>query len=233
MLDFGESLFEQENILSVIKDLSVPCYDCRLGHCNKPKQNRGLIWRGNPQAKIALVSIMPGPKEMESGKPLDGASGKLSDKWFKYLNLDTNTDMLVINVVQCKPPDVEKKGEKKPSQREPELDELAICFPSRCLRVLRSMPNLEVIITMGWSAAMCILGGSPKDASHMGHWYSTSLLPGIAVYCLPHPAAILREMSEAGAAALHKRYKVLKCLDRFKRSYLDSDKVIKLAKEKL
>lgn len=225
MLDFGEELNEKGDVFQIIKHLSVACYDCRLGHFQKPAQNRGLIWRGDPSAKIALVSIMPGPNEMASGKPLTGKSGQESDKWFKHLDLDTNKDMLVINVVQCKPPDVKKeKGEI--SQREPELDELAMCFPTRCLRVLRAMPHLEVIITMGWAAAKCLLGGSPTDASHMGHWYVTSLLPGKAVFCLPHPAAILRDGDN-----LDKKYKVIKCLEKFKRQYLDTNKVVKLVQE--
>lgn len=235
MLDFGEDLYEKENVLNVIADLSTPCYDCRLGHCQKPKQNRGLVQRGNPNAKIALVSIMPGPKEMDSGKPLTGKSGEEADKWFKTLQLDTNKDMFVINVVQCKPPDGEKKDKKDTGQREPLPDELSICFPNRCLRVLRSMPNLEVIITLGWSAARCLLGQEPKEASHMGHWYTTSLLPGKAVYCLPHPAALLRDEKTKGPGGmdkfLEKKYKVIKCLQRLKRSYLDSDKVVTLAKQ--
>src|SRR5271156_6656259 len=130
MLDFGEDLYEKEDILQVIKDLSTPCYDCRLGHCQKSKTNKGLIWRGNPNAKIALVSIMPGPKEMDTGKPLTGVSGEESNKWFATLNLDTNKEMLVINVVQCKPPDGEKKDKEDKSQREPLPDDLAICFPN-------------------------------------------------------------------------------------------------------
>jgi DNA polymerase len=223
---------QKEDVLTVIKDLSKPCYDCRLGYSQKPEHNRGLIWRGNPAASIALVSIMPGPKEMETGKPLTGKSGKLSDLWFQYINLDTNKDMYVTNVVQCKPPDVkkDKKEDGEVSQREPELDELSRCFPSRCLRILRAMPNLEVIITMGWTAARSLLGGSPTDSSHMGHWYSTSLLPNKAVFCLPHPAALLRDKDQAGGAALEKKYKVIKCLDRFKRTYLDTNKVMDIIK---
>jgi DNA polymerase len=223
MLDIPGLYDVKEDVLSVINYLSVPCAECRLGSIQK--RNRGLVYRGNPSAKIALVSIMPGPKEMESGKPLTGKSGQLSDQWFKYIGLDTNTDMFVTNVVQCKPPDVVKDGET--GQREPENDELVSCFPTRCLRILRAMPNLEVIITMGWTAARCFLGGEPKDASHMGHWYITSLLPKKVVYCLPHPAAILRESSN-----LDKKYKVIKCLDRFKRGYLDTDKVMNIVRPK-
>lgn len=221
MLDIPGLYDEKEDVLPVIQSLSHSCFDCRLGHLQSTKTNRGVIWRGNPSAAIALVSIMPGPHEMQSGKPLTGKSGQLSDEWFQYLKLDTNKDMFVTNVVQCKPPDVEKGKEK--SQRDPEIDELAICFPSRCLRILRAMPNLEVIITLGWLAAKCLLGGEPKEASHMGHWYSTSLLPGKVVYCLPHPAGLLRAPDD-----LNMKYKVVKCLNRFKRGYLDSDKVIAL-----
>lgn len=227
MLDIPGLYDAKENVLSIIKDLSFPCHDCRLGYCQKPKQNRGLVWRGNPEAKIALISIMPGPTEMATGKPLTGKSGQLSDNWFKFIDLDTNKDMFVTNVVQCKPPDIQKEDEEKASQREPEIDELAACFPTRCLRVLRAMPNLEVIIIMGWVAAKCFLGGDPKEASHAGHWYTTSVLPGIPVYCLPHPAALLRDKDQAAPAALEKRYKVKKYIERFKRTYIETDKVVK------
>ncbi len=235
MLEIPGLYDDKEEILTVIQELSHPCFDCRLGHYQKSGTNKGLIWRGNIKAKIALVSIMPGPKEMETGKPLTGKSGKLNDLWFKSIGLDTEKDMYVINVVQCKPPSVEKNGEN--NQREPEVDELAACFPARCLRILRAMPNLEVIITLGWIAAKCILGGSPNESTHMGHWYFTSLLPNKVVYCLSHPAALLREESNKGdddkgvsSEYLEKKYKVVKCLQRFKRSYLDSNKVIEIVK---
>jgi hypothetical protein len=52
------------------------------------------------------------------------------------------------------------------------------------------------------------------------------VLPGKAIYCLPHPAALLREPDN-----LDKKYKLIKCLDRFKRQYLDVDKVVELAAE--
>lgn len=228
MLDFGD-LYEgevKEDVLHVIQILSVPCYDCRLGYCQNPKQNRGLIWRGNPKAKMAIVSIMPGSQEMITGKPLTGGSGKECDKWFKAIGLDTNKDMLVTNVVQCKPPDIVKKGGEV-GQRTPEYDELAACFSTRCLRVLKAMPNLEMIITLGWDAAACFLGDDAKEASHMGHWYTTTILPGKLVYCLPHPAGLLRDKGNE-----EKKWKVAKCLKRFKRQYLDGgDKMMNLAKD--
>lgn len=227
MLEIPGLYDEKELILGVIKDLSIPCFDCRLGHCQKPNQNRGLVWRGNPNAAIALVSIMPGPKEMETGRPLTGPSGVECDKWFATINLDTNKDMFVTNVTQCKPPEAEDGS----GQRSPYPDELAACFPDRCLRLLRAMPNLEIVITLGWDAAGCLLGGGAKEASHMGHWFSTTLLPNKAVFCLPHPAGLLRD-AKGGAtpAFLEKKYKIMKCLDKLKRAYLDTDKVVNLVK---
>ena len=215
MLDIDFSS-DKENVHDTIKILSGGCVDCRLGSIQKA---RGLVWRGNPEAKIALISIMPGPREVESGKALSGGSGKEGDKWFKYIGLDTDKDMCVCNVIQCKPPDVQKKDEV--SQREPELDELVACFPNRCLRVVQAMPNLEVIITMGWSAAKCFLGGNPGEKTHAGNWYKTTLLPKIAIYCLPHPAGLLRQPSP------EKEGKVIEYMNCFHREY---DKVVEILK---
>lgn len=216
MLDLN--LYEdKEDVYDVIKELTTACTSCRLGHIQKSK---GLVWRGNPSAKIALISIMPGPHEVESGKALSGGSGREGDKWFKFIGLDTEKDMWVCNVIQCKPPDVTKKDET--SQREPEVDELAACFPNRCLRVLQSMPYLEVIITMGWSAARCFLGGNAGEKTHAGNWYETTLLPQIPIFCLPHPAGLLRQPS------MEKEGKVIEYMKCFQREY---DKVVGMVKK--
>jgi DNA polymerase len=206
---------DKEDVLTVIKDLSTECFDCRLGYIQE--KNRGLVHRGNPQARIALISEMPGPKEMIKGKPLVGASGQLSDKWFSYIGLNTNEHMWVCNIVQCKPPDVTKKDET--SQRDPDITEIAACFPNRCLRVLKAMPNLEIIITMGWVAACAFMGQKVGEKSHMGSWNISSLVPGKAIFCLPHPASMLRDPNP------DQEGKLVECLDNFKREYIDTTKI--------
>jgi uracil-DNA glycosylase len=87
------------------------------------------------------------------------------------------------------------------------------------------MPNLEVVITMGWVAAKALLGGEPKQKTHEGYWFETTALPGIPVFCLPHPAGILREPSP------EKDARVAECMKAFKREYLDSKKCFLLAQE--
>jgi uracil-DNA glycosylase family 4 len=217
---------EKEDVRVVLKDLLRTCSACRLSMIHP--ENRGLIWRGNPDAKIAVIGEAPGDTETEMGLPLIGPSGKEWERWAKFLQLDTKVDCLLTNVVQCQP--AKKKIDGRLQQQSPEKDEITTCFGSRCLRVMKAMPNLEVVMTLGWVAAKALLGGDPKARTHEGGWFYTNILPGVAVFCLVHPAYILRDPSP------EKSSKVEHCLRLFKQEYLVSKKVLALAqqaKEKL
>jgi uracil-DNA glycosylase family 4 len=213
LLDLVDS--DKEDIKKVLKELSSTCGNCRLSIVHP--DNRGIIWRGNPQGRIAVIGEAPGDKETEMGMPLVGNSGKEWERWASRINLDTKNDCFLSNVVQCQPP--KKKKDGKLQQRPPEKDELKACFGSRCLRMLRAMPNLEVVITLGWVAAQAILGGEPKARTHEGMWFTTNILPDIPVFCLVHPSYILRDPNP------EKSGRVNYCLDAFKREFLDSSKI--------
>ena len=216
-----DSLLQKEDIKSVLKELSTNCTACRLSILHP--YNRGLLVRGNPEARIGVLAEAPGDKETETGKPLVGNSGKEWDRWASAIGLDTNKDCFHTNVIQCQPPKVLK--EDKMQQEAPDKDEIKACWVPRGLRVLKSMPNLEVVITLGWVAAKAILGGEPKGKSHEGNWFETTALPGIPVFCMTHPSAVLREPSP------EKDLKVAECMRAFKREYLDSHKCFELAQE--
>lgn len=215
---------EKEDIKAVITQLSVTCDRCRLGVVFHPT-NRGVIWRGNPDAKIAVIGEAPGDTETEQGLPLIGQSGKLWDKWAWYLGLDPKKDCFITNVVQCQPDKVKDKKKNRMAQRAPDEDELNACFGPRCLRMLRAMPNLEVVWTLGWTAARSILGGEPGSKTHENRWFKTSLLPGVAVFCSVHPAYLLHEPSP------DKTGRVRIGLDAFKKEYLELKKVTRIVKE--
>jgi uracil-DNA glycosylase family 4 len=215
---------EKEDIRDVIKDLSRTCQDCRLGVVYHPT-NRGLIWRGNPDAKIAIIGEAPGDTETEKGLPLVGASGQLWEKWASYIGLDTKKDCLLTNIVQCQPDKVRDTSTGRLAQRAPDDQEKKACFGPRCLRILRAMPNLEVVLTLGWQAAGSILGGEPISKTHENRWFRTSILPGVAVFCMVHPAFVLREPSP------EKQGKVRTGLDYFKREYLLLKKVHPILKK--
>lgn len=211
----------KEEVTSVIKGLSTTCDSCRLSLIHP--YNRGLLFRGNPEAKIAVLAEAPGDRETELGQPLVGKSGKEWDRWAREINLDTKNDVFHTNVIQCQPPKAMSEG--KMQQMAPDKDEIKACFIPRALRVLKAMPNLECVITLGWVAAKAVLGGEPKSRSHEGQWFESNALPGIAVFCLVHPSFVLRDPTP------EKDARVAECMKAFRREFLESDKCVKLARE--
>ena len=226
--DLGDSNVEKEDPKQVMQELCVNCQDCRLGLLHP--SNRGMIYRGNIDAKIAVIGIAPGDTETEKGVAMIGASGKLFEKWMKYINIDTRTQIFVNNIVQCQPEKKEIGGIFK--QRNPDRDEINACFGPRCLRILRAMPNLEVVITLGWLPAKMFLGtkegiDTPKSKTHEGQWFESSLLPGVAIFCLSHPAELLYNESD------NKEMTIQNFLDCFRREYVNTKKVVKLVKSSI
>jgi DNA polymerase len=217
--------FEKEDVGEVLKELSSKCEDCRLSQLHP--FNRGLVYRGNPYAKVAVAGAAPSDSETEKGVPLTGLVGREFEKWMAFVGLDTSKDLFITNVIQCQPPKKEINGRKK--TRDPEKDEVTACFGPRALRVLRAMPNLEVIIVLGWPAAKAFLGTSndenvPKTKTHEGEWFESSLLPGIGIFCLNHPADIVHADSQ------EKKMIIQKFLSYFKREALEEKKIVELAK---
>lgn len=221
----------QEDVKDVMKEISSNCIRCRLGHLHPT--NRGMIYRGNINAKIAVVGIAPGDTETERGTAMIGKSGQMFEQWLKHIGLDANRDVFITNVIQCQPP--KKKINGKMKQRDPERDEINACFGPRCLRVLRAMPNLDVVITLGWLAAKIFLGTQedtavPKTKTHEGQWFESSLLPGKAIFCLSHPAELLHKNQYSKEEASEERLNAIKvCLEHFKREYMKTRKVMDLA----
>ena len=217
--------FEQEDVMAVLKELTAVCSSCRLsqGH----PYNRGMVYRGNPHAKIAIVGDAPSDSETEKGVPFVGMTGKEFEAWMAYIGVDTQKHAFITNITQCMPPKTPINGRLQ--VRDPAKDEINACFGSRCLRVLRAMPNIEVVMVLGWVAAKAFLGTSndestPKTKTHEGGWFESSLLPGIGIFCLNHPADIVH------AESAEKKMIIQKFLDYFKREALEQKKIGGLAK---
>lgn len=218
---FDLNNLDKENIEDALKAVNVNCTACRLSFLHP--HNKGLLVRGKPTASIAVLAEAPGDRETEQGMPLVGPSGREWDRWAKGIGIDTNKDCFHTNVLQCQP--YKSLKEEKLQQEAPDKDEIKACWVPRGLRVIKAMPNLEVVITLGWVAAKAMLGGEPKQKTHEGNWYETTVLPGIPVFCLPHPAGILREPSP------EKDARVIECMRAFKREYMDNRKCYLLAQE--
>jgi uracil-DNA glycosylase family 4 len=212
---------EKEDIQQVMKEVRTHCTSCRLSLLHPT--NPGLIYRGNPLAEIACIAEAPGDKETEKGIPLVGKSGMLFEKWMEFLDLDTKKEVFISNVVHCQPPKDKIEPGKPPAQRNPDATEVKACWGMHTYRVLKAMPNLKVVWTMGLISAAAILGGEPTIKTVDGKWFESSLLPGVAVFCTVHPSYILREpsMEKDGVMRNH--------LINFKREFLTADTVTPLA----
>ena len=221
-----EDEFEREDVMAVLKELTTACSSCRLSQLHP--YNRGFVYRGNPHAKIAIVGDAPGDSETEKGVPFVGMPGKELEAWMGYIGVDTQRHAFITNVIQCMPPKAPVNGRMQ--VKDPAKDEINACFGPRCLRVLRAMPNLEVVMVLGWVAAKAFLGTSndenvPKTKTHEGGWFESSLLPGVGIFCLNHPAHIVH------AESAEKKMIIQKFLTYFKREALEEQKISGLAKD--
>ena len=212
----------RETVEDVVRELraKAPCDRCSLSVLNP--SNRGVMYRGNPAAKIAILDIAPGGEEMQQGRPLAGRAGGVFEKWMSYLKIDTKQDVFITSVVQCAPP-FSKDKEGYPVQRAPNTNELAACWYPRSLRMIQAMANLECVVILGFPAAQAICGGKPIAKTHEGRWFVSSLLPGIPIFCLDHP------LLGVGATP-EKKGKTKVILDCFRREYLETRKVVGIAK---
>ena len=218
---------EREDPGEVIKELTGSCQNCRLGFLHP--HNRGFIFRGDPYSRFAFINEAPREAETERGTALVGTHGRAFDVWADFMGLDSNKNMFITSVVQCQPPRVQD-GEEL-IQREPDQSEIGACFGSRCLRVLRAMPNLECVVTLGWVAAGVFLGTGrtpaekPKAKTHGGQWFESSLLPGIPIFCMVDPVWVCKNPTPDKYAIVER------ALEYFKREFLDQDSITELAVE--
>jgi uracil-DNA glycosylase len=228
-LSFFTSLpdLPKEDVGQVLGQLSTKCGDCRLSlvHPN----NRGILYRGNPYSQIAILGEAPRNGETEKGVPLLGAQGKELDKWIRFIGLDPYKEVFILNTIQCQPP--KEMRNHKLQQREPLRDEIGAWFGPRALRVIRAMPNLRVVMTLGWISAKAMLDpyaaptDAPKPKSHEGQYFESSYLPGVIIYCMQDPdQVVFKDVPD-------KKATIVKYLEYFKRECLESGKIKELAKQ--
>jgi uracil-DNA glycosylase family 4 len=142
-----------------------------------------VIDRGNPASKLMLVGEGPGAQEDQTGKAFVGRAGKLLDEIMATVNLDTERDMLIVNVVKCRPPD----------NRTPHPTEAASCLPY--LQKQIGLVGPACILLLGATAAKHLFT-QRKFASmeeEVGKFFESPEYPGIRFMLLYHPAFLLRD----------------------------------------
>lgn len=144
-------------------------------------RTRIVVDRGNPGAHIMVIGEGPGENEDKQGLAFVGRAGQLFDKIMSSVGFDTNEDMLIANVVKCRPPD----------NRNPRTEEAAECIPYLQRQIELVQPR--VILLLGATALkhMDKTKTTFQMSDEAGKFFTLADYPGIQFMVLYHPAALL------------------------------------------
>lgn len=157
-------------------------YDCR--RCSLcASRSRIVVDRGNPTAGIMVISERPGDNEDASGQAFVGRAGELLDKMFSAISLDSNRDLIITNVVKCKPE----------VDRSPTKDEVEACLPFLEKQIALVKP--KVVVLLGAVALKWVdpKRGEVKMEEEAGRFFTLTRFPGVQFVVLYHPAFLLRD----------------------------------------
>ena len=157
----------------------------KSSNCTRCELHRGrrniVVDRGNPEARIMIIGEAPGENEDIMGKAFVGKAGKLLDEIMKAISFETERDMLIANIVKCRPPE----------NRSPLQEEVAACVPYLHKQIELIHPR--VILLLGAVALKHMIPekGEFSMEHEAGTFFSSSEYPGIQFAVLYHPAYLL------------------------------------------
>ena len=170
-----EQFESKENLEDIWRDIG----DCtRCGLCEGRTQV--VNTHGNRNARLMFVGEAPGADEDAHGKPFVGRAGQLLTKIIEAIGMKRE-DVMIGNVNRCRPP----------GNRQPTLEEAAICRPFLFREIAAIQP--EVIVVMGNTALRNLLEIKQGISSVRGTFRD---FRGIKVMPTFHPAYLLRDPSK-------------------------------------
>jgi uracil-DNA glycosylase len=153
--------------------------DCtRCGLCEGRTQV--VNTHGNRKARLMFVGEAPGADEDAQGKPFVGRAGQLLTKMIEAMGVKRD-DVIIGNVNRCRPP----------GNRQPTLEEAAICRPFLFREIASIQP--EIIVVMGNTALRNLLEVREGITRVRGIFRD---FRGIKVMPTFHPAYLLRDPSK-------------------------------------
>jgi uracil-DNA glycosylase family 4 len=153
--------------------------DCtRCGLCEGRTQVVNTF--GNQKARLMFVGEAPGADEDAQGRPFVGRAGQLLTKIIEAIGLKRE-DVIIGNVNRCRPP----------GNRQPTLEEAAICRPFLFREIAAVKP--DVIVVMGNTAVRNLLEVREGITRVRGKFQD---FRGIKVMPTFHPAYLLRDPSK-------------------------------------
>jgi uracil-DNA glycosylase len=153
--------------------------DCtRCGLCEGRTQVVNTY--GNQNARLMFVGEAPGADEDAQGRPFVGRAGQLLTKIIEAIGMKRE-DVIIGNVNRCRPP----------GNRQPTLEEAAICRPFLFREIAAVKP--DVIVVMGNTALRNLLEVREGITRVRGKFQD---FRGIKVMPTFHPAYLLRDPSK-------------------------------------
>ena len=158
------------NTIAELESNIAQCTKCDLSKT----RNLTVPGDGNYGADIMIIGEAPGSNEDKTGKPFAGRAGRLLDELLISSGIERST-VYITNMLKCRPP----------SNRDPQLAEIAACQQHLDLQI--SLTNPSVIVTLGrFSFAKFFPQVTlSKSRGIIRDWKGIKILP---VY---HPAAAL------------------------------------------
>ena len=139
---------------------------------------------GDPNATLMFVGEGPGADEDASGVPFVGKAGQLLNNMIGAMGLQRES-VYIANIVKCRPP----------KNRVPEPVEANTC--SQFLLQQIDIVQPKVIVALGATAAMYLLGVKQSLTSLRGQWHDVRGAKCAVTY---HPAFLLRDPRQKGEA---------------------------------
>lgn len=175
------------NIDDVVKEIK-NYYGCKL----KLHAKNDVIFDGKIDAKIMLIGEAPGENEDNEGIPFCGQSGKLLRKAIRYINLSTDENLFITNIVYWRPP----------MNRKPDESEISQCLPF--VYKIIDIIQPKMIILCGATAISTILQTNSKVSDVVGKFNDTPKplldklnvnIANIPTFSLYHPSYLMRNPS--------------------------------------
>jgi len=165
--------------LAAIREEIGDCTRCPLAYAGR----RTIVFGdGDANARLMFVGEGPGADEDTSGVPFVGKAGQLLNNMIQAMGLKRE-EVYIANIVKCRPP----------KNRVPEPVEANTCDQFLLQQIDVVQP--QVVVALGSTAAMYLLGVKQSLSALRGKWHSCR---GAKLAVTYHPAFLLRDPGMKG-----------------------------------
>lgn len=171
----------------------VRCFNSGCSRCSLAQQELSyspVLYRGCVSSRILLLGEAPGLVEQKKGTPFVGPAGELLEKIMKAIDLSIDKDMVLSNIVYCRPAAPEGSGKQNYTPKVEQIDKCWNSFGKKALELL----DPKVIIACGRTSMQTLFEDRSMSIKRFeGKWLS---LNDKDVFIMTHPASLLHQKNK-------------------------------------